>query len=501
MSARALEVVVMQRSNGRSRSAEIRARVGHPIIDADGHHTVEFTPGFSDYLKEAGGSKVVERYMRGRNTSYFQGWYSLKPDERSDFRYFRPPWWTVPTKNTLDRATATLPRLLHERLDELGIDFAVLYPTQGMFGPHINDEEVRRAACRAFNRFHAEVFREFSDRLAPVAVIPMHTPQEAIDELEYVIKELGMKAVMMASYVIRPITAAVRKNPELSRYARWTDTFGIDSEYDYDPLWAKCLELKVPATFHSPAIGLFGRDSISNYMFNHIGHFAAISDRLCKSLFMGGATRRFPQLKFAFLECGVGWACSLFADLLGHWGKRNLGALDNYDPGKLDRELLLSFYERYGDDRVRRSLDQIRSNLDGASGPRRYDSVDRENLNEWAACGIERAEDIRDQFVPNFFFGCEADDPVNAWAFDTRKNPLGVRLNAIFSSDIGHWDVPDMSKVVEEAYELVEHGCIDPYDFRRFVFDNPVKLWAGMNPDFFKGTAVEGAVEKFLREG
>jgi hypothetical protein len=31
-------------------------------------------------------------------------------------------------------------------------------------------------------------------------------------------------------------------------------------------------------------------------------------------------------------------------------------------------------------------------------------------------------------------------------------------------------------------------------DFRDFVFTYPVEFWAGMNPDFFKGTAVEGCL-------
>ena len=57
-----------------------------------------------------------------------------------------------------------------------------------------------------------------------------------------------------------------------------------------------------------------------------------------------------------------------------------------------------------------------------------------------------------------FYFGCEADDPSNVWAFSARANPLGARLNAIFSSDIGHFDVPDMTEVVPEAYEMVEDG-------------------------------------------
>ena len=68
----------------------------------------------------------------------------------------------------------------------------------------------------------------------------------------------------------------------------------------------------------------------------------------------------------------------------------------------------------------------------------------------------------------------------------------------MFSSDIGHWDVPDMSEVLEEAYELVEHGLVNEADFREFTFTNPAMLHAGMNPDFFKGTVVEKDVAKLL---
>jgi hypothetical protein len=32
----------------------------------------------------------------------------------------------VPTKNTLDRVTSMLPKLLYQRLDEIGLDFAAL---------------------------------------------------------------------------------------------------------------------------------------------------------------------------------------------------------------------------------------------------------------------------------------------------------------------------------------------------------------------------------------
>jgi hypothetical protein len=119
-------------------------------------------------------------------------------------------------------------------------------------------------------------------------------------------------------------------------------------------------------------------------------------------------------------------------------------------------------------------------------------------LDEWAACFIEKAEDIRDSFVPHFYFGCEADDPINVWAFNSRVNPFGARLKVLFGSDIGHWDVPDMTKMVEEAYELVEHGLMAEGDFKDFVFTNPVNFYAGANPEFFDGTVVEAAAKTAL---
>jgi hypothetical protein len=120
-------------------------------------------------------------------------------------------------------------------------------------------------------------------------------------------------------------------------------------------------------------------------------------------------------------------------------------------------------------------------------------------LDDFAACGIRRAEDICELFTRNFYFGCEADDPINSWAFNTHINPFGARLKTLFGSDIGHFDVVNMAEVLEEAFELVEHGAITDADFRDFVFTNPVRFWGEANPRFFEGTAVESAAAKLLR--
>ncbi len=475
-------------SNNQSlRANELRARLNHPVIDSDGHW-VEFGPQLTDYLKRVGGSRALEGF-KSRPTEV---WHLTIPlAERRERRLDQPVWWGTPTRNTLDRATAMLPRLLYQRLDELGFDFVVLYPSAGLRTPFIADAELRQLTCRAFNTFSAELFAEYKDRLTPAAVIPMHTPREAIEELEYAVRELGLKVAMMASLIRRPIRSS-RPNP---RYNEWLDVLALDSEFDYDPVWRKCVELGIAPTFHSVSKGVGTRVSPSNAVYNHIGHFGVAGEAVCKALFLGGVTRRFPNLQFAFLEGGVGWACMLYSDLIGHWKKRNPLALAEIDPANLDREGLIRLFQQYGTKGAAEHADYLRDEPREPS-PRTADPDI--SLDDFAACGIEHPEDIRELFVPHFYFGCEADDPVNAWAFYPNVNPFAARLRAVFGSDIGHFDVPDMTQVLPEAYELVEQELIDEADFRDFVFTNPIRLWAGSNREFFRGTAIEVEAAKVL---
>jgi hypothetical protein len=116
---------------------------------------------------------------------------------------------------------------------------------------------------------------------------------------------------------------------------------------------------------------------------------------------------------------------------------------------------------------------------------------------EFAAAHITRPEQIREIFSQRFYFGCESDDPTTRWAFDERSS-MGARFQPIFSSDISHFDVTDMTEVLEEAWELVEHGLIDEAAFRDLTFSNTVALHGRMNPNFFAGTKVQAAAETEL---
>jgi predicted TIM-barrel fold metal-dependent hydrolase len=463
---------------------QIRARLTHPVVDADGHW-IEYGPVFAEQMRKAGGDKAAEGFQsvgRGVRESL-----AMSVAERRRRRLSQEAFWSRPEKNTRDRATGMFPRLLAERLDEIGLDFAVIYPTAGLRVPRIADDAQRRAACRAFNIVTADYFRGFADRLCPAAVIPMYTPEEAIAELEHAVKQLGFKVALFGSLMTRKVDSVVQADDEAARFAIWQDVIGLDSAYDYDPVWARCVELGIAPTFHSGARRAGLRLSPTNFTYNHIGHFAAANHAVCKAMFLGGVTRRFPGLRFGFLEGGAGWACNLFADLIGHWEKRSRKGLEVNDPRTLDRGMLAELAGKYGYGEILAELQR----RDGWPYPNDHDLTGGlADLDDYAACKISRKEDWRDLFVTPFFFGCEADDPMNAWAFNRRTNPFGARLNAIYGSDIGHFDVPDMTDVLPEAYELVEKELITDADFRDFTFANAVRLWGTQNPRFFDGTRV-----------
>jgi predicted TIM-barrel fold metal-dependent hydrolase len=472
-------------------SAEIRRRLDHPIIDIDGH-MVEHLPTLAPFIEQEGLSldHPALRRLLPPNGGTEKSWHEQSPEERAATRTPRGPWWGSPARQTTDLATALFPRLLYERLDEFGFDFGVVYPSIGLVFLHTPDEQYRRAMCRALNRANAETFAPLADRLTPVAAIPMHTPEEAVAELEHAVTELGFKAVVCAGYVQRPFAALAGQDPAVSDYAFWLDQFGIDSPYDYDPVWAKAQELGVSVAFHSGFIGMTPYRSISSYVSNHISMLATGQQSLAKSLFLGGVTRRFPAMNFGFLEGGVAWAASLYCDIIGHWQKRNLGALrQNLDPALIDRALMAQMMARYGADAPRMS---------GGLTQRSAEPPDM--LDEWAACDIETAQDIKTLFADPFYFGCEADDPLTSLAFNTKINPFGAELQAMMGSDIAHWDVPEMAEVLEEAWEMVEHRWIDEAAFKKFTFTNPVRFYTGTNPAFFKGTVVETAVDRYLSE-
>ena len=464
--------------------ADIRARLDHPVVDADGH-MIECTFAVLDFVRQVGGMEIANRYED-----------QLKLDPTGPGR--RAVWVGNSGPGSIDRATAMLPKLYRARLDEAGIDYGVVYGTLALSVLRVDDDELRPVVFRAMNMLYADMFKEVSDRLTPAALIPMSDPDEAVSELEFAVNELGLKAIVVNTMLQRPAPEVLAEAPHLAHLSLDLTSPGIDVGRVYDPVWAKCVELGVVPSCHNAFRGRGStHGSPSNYCFNSLNSFGHGSEFFCRSLIFGGVPHRFPDLKFCFLEGGAGWAAQLYNSLFEYWEKRKLDSLSrNLDPAKLDIDLLVEMAEIYGDERL--TPERIRAEPHQPGTTQLF--VPPEELNDFAGTGINGGRDILRIFDNNFYFGSEADDRMTAVAFDTKLNHYGAKMNAVLGSDIGHWDVPDMTKVMVEAYELVDEGFMDEEASHDFTYGNVVRMHTGMNPAFFKGTIVEQEVASNLEK-
>jgi predicted TIM-barrel fold metal-dependent hydrolase len=481
--------------------ASVRRDLRHPVIDADGHWT-ELYPIFFDFIREVAGLQAMETF-RSRYGQRFHAWYAASPAERQRRRLRRPAFWGVPAQ-THDRAAACIPALFRERLDDWGIDLAIVYPSIGLtLGRDVSDPDLIAGVIRAYNAMAAEMFAAHADRIVPVGVISLADPKEAVSQLEHA-HALGLRAVTTGGPVARDIEQDAEWQPEAARRRVYLDGIGLDSPHDYDPLWRRFVELRMPVASHGGSMGWPDRSSPTSFVANHVGHFAQSHHLFARSLFLGGVSERFPELNFAFLEGGVGWACNLYSDLIGHWEKRNRAYMaERLRPTNIDRVELRRLFERYtaGNPRFTGKLDDILArNLDNLECDITQEELterDRD-ADEFAHVHIEERDDIRRLFAERFYFGCEADDPLIALAFDA---DLGLQLRPLLGSDISHFDVPDASQVLGEAWELVEDGLIDQADFRELTFANAVRLYGTMNPEFFRGTILADDARRELEQG
>jgi predicted TIM-barrel fold metal-dependent hydrolase len=115
------------------------------------------------------------------------------------------------------------------RMDSIGTDVEVVYPTVGMAGMHaIRDPRHAAAHARAYNRFAAAVTAGATDRLRAAMIVPLNHPEEAERELVHAREQLGL-GVLLASFVA--------PHPH-----------ALSSE-DLDRVWAAAVDLDLTVTF------------------------------------------------------------------------------------------------------------------------------------------------------------------------------------------------------------------------------------------------------------
>lgn len=170
-------------------------------------------------------------------------------------------------------------------LDATGISRTVLYPTHGLATGLIRDRDWAVALSRAYNDWLADRYLSRSPRLLGVALLPVRDPEEAARELRRAVLELGMVGGVLPAVGL----------PRALGHA------------EFDPIYREACALDRPLGVHGgPAQGL-GLDALGHFAQVHTLSHPVAQMVQATSILMGGVLDRFPRLRMAFLEAGVGW--------------------------------------------------------------------------------------------------------------------------------------------------------------------------------------------------
>jgi predicted TIM-barrel fold metal-dependent hydrolase len=170
-------------------------------------------------------------------------------------------------------------------LDDVGIEWTVLYPTTALAYGKIVSLDYAVEVSRAYNDWLYDTYLKFNPRFKGMAIIPMQDPDEAAKELRRAVTELGMLGAMMPSNGLpTPLGSKM-----------------------YWPVYAEADRLGCCLAVHGGAHDRFGMDHMNMYVPVHaLGHPWGLTIN-CASIVYNGIFDRYPRVRIAFLEGGVAW--------------------------------------------------------------------------------------------------------------------------------------------------------------------------------------------------
>ncbi len=172
-----------------------------------------------------------------------------------------------------------------EFLDQIGFDYAVLFPTAGQRIGRIVDRDYAAGAARAYNDWLAETYLGRDSRFKGIGILPMHDADAALEELRHARSELGVCGVLF------PATGV-----HLNLGAK-----------PYWPVYAEAARLGCPIVVHGGGHWDLGMETMNvSTGANALGHPMSLAIALAEMLF-NNLFERFPGLRVAYLEGGPLW--------------------------------------------------------------------------------------------------------------------------------------------------------------------------------------------------
>lgn len=173
-----------------------------------------------------------------------------------------------------------------------GIDAEVIFPQRGLQVWATPDPIFSQAMCKVWNDWAWEVFGSYYDKMSPLACLATGDIDSAIEEIERVAK-IGFRGL---SLPCKPV---------------WGPGSSADRNYnhpDYDRMWAVIQDTGLPCVFHvSTGKDPRGTKGNGGAVINYVIHSLAPTAEPIVTLCSSGALERFPGLRLASIEAGIGW--------------------------------------------------------------------------------------------------------------------------------------------------------------------------------------------------
>jgi predicted TIM-barrel fold metal-dependent hydrolase len=173
-----------------------------------------------------------------------------------------------------------------------GIDAEIIFPNKGLTMWATSDPVFSNAMCRVWNDWAWETFGPYNDRLSPMAAVATADLEGALSEIRRVAKT-GFRGLTLPCKPVWGAHDAAHLNYNLPAF---------------DPLWTVIEEVDLPFTFHvstgrDPRAARGNGGAVINYAVHSLSPTMEPVANLCAS----GVLERFPKLRFATIEAGIGW--------------------------------------------------------------------------------------------------------------------------------------------------------------------------------------------------
>ncbi len=186
--------------------------------------------------------------------------------------------------------------IVEERLKDQqrdGVDAEIMFPQKGLAMWATPSPVFAMAQCRVYNDWAWEVFGAHNDRLSPMAGLATGDIDGSVKEI-YRVAKMGFRGLMLPTKPQwGPHDPSDQTNYNLPQF---------------NAIWDAIQETGLPITFHiSTGRDPRGARGEGGAVINYVVHSLAPTVEPLVNLCASGVLERYPGLKFATIEAGIGW--------------------------------------------------------------------------------------------------------------------------------------------------------------------------------------------------